>query len=900
MKFALVILGCLVTTTAAFTTDSSYSGGPSSECGDYYYYGPSGVISSPNFPYYYDNNLYCNYYIFASSEATLSFVFRAFNTESNYDYVTISCPSNTSFDPQRFSGGSLPTSISIEYCSQGLVVFTSDGSVIATGFNLDYYVSEGGCGNTAYSDSYGYVTSPDYPNYYGYYQDCYNTIWASKQSDISIQFQYFELEYDCNRDWLEISCIVGSPYGPYRYCGYNSGYSYYIFGCSQLLLWFHSDGSNVFPGFQLQYNVYSIEGEYTTGYADVTTGSIDQVCGESAYYDPYGIIRSPNYPGYYGNYLYCDYYVYATTGSSLSFIFNSFHVENSNDFVTISCNSNSNFPPQEYTGDVLPEPVSISPCSQGRVNFRTDYTGVSSGFSLDYYVSDAGCGTTVYTGNNGFVNSPNWPEFYGYNKNCSNIIWAPHQSTIQLNFQSFSLPNDCNADWLEISCLDNSEYDPKRLCGNYDDKYEIYIQRCSQILLWFHSDDSSNAQGFVIKYTIYPTEACGGLSYFGPSGNISSPNYPGDYYDFLYCDYTIYASPGNSLLFTFDSFHVEDGYDFLTISCPANSSYYEYELSGDYKPSPISIPNCSRGLVNFHTDETIVSTGFSLKYFVNTAGCGTADYYPYNGYVTSPNWPSTYGYNQDCHSVIYSYYEESTFYLNFQSFILHSCCSCDWLEISCLDNPDFSPTRYCGSYPPFDTYINNCSQVLLWFHSDGSGNDQGFNIEYSVYSNADEGGVFNNGTSNVTRHVPSKAPVKAARKAPKNKTLNVAHNLPNYRKPIVAQHVPRNEKPHAAENFPKTGKPLSAENDHRNGKPIPAQNVASNGRPLAAKHVPRNGKPPAAQNAPSYGKPLSAQHAPINRRLLAGENDNRNEIPLAAQNVASNGKPAAEEKMKTK
>ena len=57
-------------------------------------------------------------------------------------------------------------------------------------------------------------------------------------------------------------------------------------------------------------------------------------CGELSYYGPSGVISSPNYPGDYQNDKYCDYYVYASSGSSLSFVFKSFHLE-SNDFVTV-------------------------------------------------------------------------------------------------------------------------------------------------------------------------------------------------------------------------------------------------------------------------------------------------------------------------------------------------------------------------------------------------------------------------------------------------------------------------------------------------------------------------------------------------------------------------------------
>src|SRR6218665_1416672 len=83
----------------------------------------------------------------------------------------------------------------------------------------------------------------------------------------------------------------------------------------------------------------------------------------------------------------------------------------------------------------------------------------------------------------------------------------------------------------------------------------------------------------------------------------------------------------------------------------------------------------------FLVECTVINSAYGssfMLYYFNT-GCGNTLYYPSSGYVTSPNWPDNYGYNQNCYNVIYGL-GRSTFYLNFQSFILQSCCSCDWLE----------------------------------------------------------------------------------------------------------------------------------------------------------------------------------------------------------------------------
>ena len=56
----------------------------------------------------------------------------------------------------------------------------------------------------------------------------------------------------------------------------------------------------------------------------------------------------------------------------------------------ISCPSDPSFPPQQYSGYSLPDPISIPRCSLALVNFRTDDNGISTGFSLSYTVTVEG------------------------------------------------------------------------------------------------------------------------------------------------------------------------------------------------------------------------------------------------------------------------------------------------------------------------------------------------------------------------------------------------------------------------------------------------------------------------------------------------------------------------------
>lgn len=54
----------------------------------------------------------------------------------------------------------------------------------------------------------------------------------------------------------QIRCLDNSDYGPYEFCEtYTSVANMYFYRCSQVLLLFHSDGSNSHKGFKIQFTV---------------------------------------------------------------------------------------------------------------------------------------------------------------------------------------------------------------------------------------------------------------------------------------------------------------------------------------------------------------------------------------------------------------------------------------------------------------------------------------------------------------------------------------------------------------------------------------------------------------------------------------------------------------------
>lgn len=64
-----------------------------------------------------------------------------------------------------------------------------------------------GCGNTLFTGSHGYVTSPSYPSEYGDNQNCTNIIYAEQPSHFYLRFIFFDVPScgTCECDWVEVN-----------------------------------------------------------------------------------------------------------------------------------------------------------------------------------------------------------------------------------------------------------------------------------------------------------------------------------------------------------------------------------------------------------------------------------------------------------------------------------------------------------------------------------------------------------------------------------------------------------------------------------------------------------------------------------------------------------------------
>ncbi|XP_078584733.1 scavenger receptor cysteine-rich domain-containing protein DMBT1-like [Branchiostoma floridae x Branchiostoma japonicum] len=389
--------------------------------------------------------------------------------------------------------------------------------------------------------------------------------------------------------------------------------------------------------------------------------------------------------------------------------------------------------------------------------------------------SAPGCGGILTAPPGGTVTSPNYPENYGNDETCEWMITVPEESVVLLTFDSFHLED--GSDYLEIYEVASDSASYAEDSSDYSSSYDVasdsasyaedgsdsssanrklqsltgqvlvnnIISTSNQIFVRFTSDESTTAQGFRFSYidtasdTAAPTSApgCGGILTAPPGGTVTSPNFPDNYGNEEYCEWTITVPEGSVVLLTFDSFHIEDGVDHLTIYDGGSDSDTELlSLTGETSVHPFTSTS-NQMFVRFTSDWTFTLQGFQFSYTdTDTAiaaptiapGCGGILTAPPGGTVTSPNYPDNYGNEEYCEWTI-TVPEGSVVLLTFDSFHIEE----DYDYLTIYDGGSDSDTELLSltgetSVHPFTSTSN---QMFVRFTSDWLFTLQGFQFSYT-------------------------------------------------------------------------------------------------------------------------------------------------------------------------
>uniref|UniRef100_A0A672MSI3 CUB and Sushi multiple domains 2 n=1 Tax=Sinocyclocheilus grahami TaxID=75366 RepID=A0A672MSI3_SINGR len=514
-----------------------------------------------------------------------------------------------------------------------------DHMIIELALEIEYYSQN--CSHTLHSPN-GTIESPGYPYGYPNYANCTWVIVAQEHNRIQLVFQGFALEEDF--DILSVYDGQPSPTNlRTRLTGFQLPAPIVSTG-PRLTLWLLSDyavsgqgfkavfealpsytcgnpgqllngmqqGSTFNIGDKIRYSCnqgYVLEGHTVLSCLATSSGTAawdfplpycraDDGCGGTLRGQS-GVITSPNYPQEYNNNADCTWTVLAEPGDTIALVFSNFQLEEDYDVLEITGTEGSS---QWFTGPNLPSPI-ISSKNWLRLHFTSDGNHKLKGFSAQYQVKKM-----TELKSRGVKMLPS-------KDNHSKISVLSQMGVAQGH-------NMCPDPGIpERGKRKGSDF--RRGATVHFSCDEGYELQGSKSITCLRVTDSY--VGWSDDRPICRAPMCGG-QLRGPSGIITSPNFPVQYDNNANCTWIITASdPSKVIKLTFEEFDLERGYDTLTVGDGAvigDQRTVFHVLSGTTTPDLV-VSTSHQMWLNFKTDDTSGSLGFKVSYEeINQGGCG--------------------------------------------------------------------------------------------------------------------------------------------------------------------------------------------------------------------------------------------------------------------------------------
>uniref|UniRef100_A0A8C3I1H3 CUB and Sushi multiple domains 2 n=1 Tax=Chrysemys picta bellii TaxID=8478 RepID=A0A8C3I1H3_CHRPI len=634
--------------------------------------------------------------------------------------------------------------------------------------------------------------SPGFPYGYPNYANCTWTITAEEQNRIQLVFQSFALE----EDFDVLSVYDGLPQQGNlrtRLTGFQLPAPIVSTGVV-LSLWLVSDYAVSAQGFQANYEVLPSHtcgnpGRLQNGIQQGTTFSIgdkvryscnpgffleghalltchassensaswdfplpscraDDACGGTLRGQS-GIISSPHYPSEYGNNADCTWTILAEPGDTIALVFMDFQLEDGYDFLEVTGTEGSSL---WFTGMNLPAPV-ISSKNWLRLHFTSDGNHRQKGFSAQYQVKKQ------------------------IELKSRGVKLMPSKD----NNQKTSVLTQVGVSQGHNMCPDPGIPERGKRIGNdfrLGSSIHITCKKLSDMIAAW-SDQRPACRARMCDAYLR-----------GPSGVITSPNYPVQYDNNAYCVWVITAlNPAKVIKLTFEEFDLERGYDTLTVGDGGQVGDQKtvlYVLTGTTVPDLIVSTNHQMWLL-FQTDSVRNLLGFKATYEeIDQGSCGDPGIPAYgkregstfrhgdtlkfecqpafelkgqktitcqkssqwsaqkpvcvfscffnfttpSGIVLSPNYPEEYGSSLHCVWLIIAK-PESRIHLAFNDFDVEP--QFDFLAVKDGGTPE-SPVlgTFSGSQIP-SSLTSSGHVARLEFQTDHSMEKRGFNITFTTF-----------------------------------------------------------------------------------------------------------------------------------------------------------------------
>ncbi|XP_035867009.1 CUB and sushi domain-containing protein 1 [Phyllostomus discolor] len=614
--------------------------------------GPSGVITSPNYPVQYEDNAHCVWVITAADpDKVIKLAFEEFELERGYDTLTVGdagVVGDTRTVLYVLTGSSVPDLI-VSMSSQMWLHLQSDDSIASPGFKAVYQeIEKGGCGDPGvpaygrrtgssflhgdtltfecqaafelvgeraitcqrnnqwsgnkpscvfscffnFTASSGVILSPNYPEEYGNNMNCVWLIISEPGSRVHLIFNDFDVEPQF--DFLAVKDDGGSDVTVLGTFSGNEVPSQLASSGHVVRLEFQSDHSTTGRGFNITYTTF----------------------GQNECHDPGIPINGQRFGDRF------------LLGSSVSFHCDDGFVKTQGS-ESISCTLQD--------GNVV--------------------------WSAAVPRCEAPCGGHL-TASSGVIMPPGWPGYYKDSLNCEWVIEAKPGHSIKITFDRFQ--TEVNYDTLEVR---DGPASSSPLIGEYHGTQapQFLLSTGNSLRLLFTTDSSRASVGFLIRYESVTLESdscldpgipvngrrhgssfgirstvtfscdpgytlsddeplvcershqwnralpscdalCGGYIH-GKSGTVLSPGFPDFYPNSLNCTWTIEVSHGKGVQMMFHTFHLESSHDYLLVTEDGSFSEPVARLTGSVLPHSIKA-----GLFGNFTAQLRFISDFSISY----------------------------------------------------------------------------------------------------------------------------------------------------------------------------------------------------------------------------------------------------------------------------------------------
>ncbi|XP_077347020.1 cubilin isoform X1 [Lithobates pipiens] len=702
----------------------------------------NGAFNSPSYPENYPENLECVWNIISAPGNRLALSFISFSLQSSEncskDYLEIREGDSGGAFVGRFCGTSLLNNVTSIVGHILWVKFVSDGSISGSGFRISFSHMFG----NNLDGTNGQIASPLWPRQYPHHS---NYIWKiNVQSGQIIEIRVLQIDIEdqatCSYDKLR---VYDGPDVHYHiigtYCGVTAPPSLFSSG-SSVTVQFKSDNSISKTGFLLEWTAVYMSPDPLPTIAPGACGGVLRT-GDTPLF-----LFSPGWPNNYPSSLECTW-VIRSPESTVELNILTLDIETYSscgyDKLVIRDGDN-NLAPELATicGKEPPGPIRSSGDAMF-LHFFSNGITTGKGFNASYHKS---CGGYLHA-NRGLITSPNYPENYPANQNCTWHVLVTPGFTIIVHFDpSFEIENSdasCNnGDYIELRNGPDGSSPPLgtaagngTLCGR--EAPSSLHTTDNELLVRFISDSRNEAKGFKLQFDAKGS-ACGGIIYVtdsNPSGYIMSPNYPSNYPTNIECVWIIIVPNAEAVQLDFqDPFYIEP-------SDKCNSSYLEIRDGADSSQrllaklcgNTLPITYKSLGVAMYlrlRTGSSTPRAGFKANYSI--ASCG-GTLFGQSGIIQSPGYPSQ---NYTDSSLCEWFFNGPTGHyltITFTALDLQDSENClnDYIEIHEYNASGKLLGKFCGNALPLAMRTSD-SFAYVKFVSNSSVNAKGFRLQYEA------------------------------------------------------------------------------------------------------------------------------------------------------------------------